>query len=471
MEFISISKEQFDAYFYGRTPYVKLFTNELDWFVYEAEGVTLLAVMLFCKIDNDFNAVILGRDLDNKFRAIDIVVSINSRDGLVSELNTHIDKLVKSHVDGKFFQGDENTKPFSIFNTLVSKEKRNHYFGLLKDDPMYFPAKVMLEELAHWFKDPDGIYIKGFQGNEFNARLFEIYLHAVFYELDFEMNRDFAQPDYTLTKEGETICIEATTVAQLQDPDENKGKPYDLDSILRYVDEEMPFKFARSLLNKVRYRPKPLELPYWELEHTKNNPFIIALHDYSKPMSMTYSSSAMQSYLYGINIDDKGVAHKIDFHKTGNRTIKSNFFEHEGNKYVSAVMLPTGATLPKFNRMGRIAGLRSPNSFAIITGARSDAEGNIKPFRQIVEDPKYKEFWHEGIYMFHNPNAVHPLNFELFPHVIHVFKDEETENLKQYIPPNYIVSSVTNMMKFDPANSEKTWKAINEYLKKNDQTE
>ena len=54
--------------------FAKVFATELEWLFFEADQITLLAVMLRCEIDKDFNAVILGRDLDRKFRAIHIIV-------------------------------------------------------------------------------------------------------------------------------------------------------------------------------------------------------------------------------------------------------------------------------------------------------------------------------------------------------------------------------------------------------------
>jgi hypothetical protein len=450
--FIAIPKEQFDAYFYGRAPFVKAFTTELGWLMCEANDITLLAVILRCEIDKDFNAVILGRDCDKKFRAIDMVVSIETNEELIHCLNNTIEGLLNMHVNGAFPQGDEASSPFSIFKNRINEEKRNRYIKLLTDDPVYFPAKVMMEELAYWFKDPDGIFIKAMQGNEFNSRLFELYLHAAFYELDFEIDRSNAQPDYLLSKNQTVIAIEATTVAE-SDDNENiiKLDQSVIDDLKKHVEIEMPFKFARSLLKKVRHKPEPLKLPYWELPHVKNRPFVIAIQDYSKSMSMSFSGLSLQSYLYGC-VFENGQIKKIERHYADDRTIASNFFSHPNNKNIAAVMLVTGATIPKFNRMGRIAGLRSPNSVAVISGTRTDQDGYPKPFKALVEDPSYREMWHEGIAIFHNPNAITPLDPSLFPTVIHTFFDGT--NFKEHLPKNYIVSSSTQMLSVEVGNIE-----------------
>ncbi len=400
MTFLSIPKPKFDAYFYGRTPYVKLFSEEQEWMIFERDGITLLAVVLKCLTDNDLNAVILGRDLSKKFRAIHVIPSIETRDALIKELNSHIHGLVNSHVDGLFPQGDEGSQSFAIFNPKIPEHKRHHYFKLLTDDPTHFPARVMMEELAHWFNDPDGIFIRALQGNEFNARLFELYLHAVFYELDFHIDRSFPQPDYVLSKAGQVISIEAATVSENEAADVSmKIDEVTIESLIEHADQEMPFRFARTLLNKVKHRPEPEKVHYWELPHTAGHPFLIAVQDYSKKMSMAFSSAAMQSYLYGISEKD-GKTFTVERHEIGTRSIPSSFFAADRHRYISAVLLSTGATVPKFNRMARIAGIRSPNSFAKVVGIRTDGEGNLREFSSLAEHPDYREYWHEGIYIF-----------------------------------------------------------------------
>ncbi|HFM0618936.1 TPA: hypothetical protein ACG586_004375, partial [Escherichia coli] len=157
LHFSEISKEQFDIYFYGRSPYLKTFSEEIRWFKYEGNGITLLSTIIICNIDKDFNAIVLGRDLDKKFRAINVLASFDSMDVLLNNLNDDIPKMLAQHQNGTFMQGDESTKPFSLFLSKVPAKKRNVYIKMLLEDPLHFPAYIVLEELAYWFKDPDGI--------------------------------------------------------------------------------------------------------------------------------------------------------------------------------------------------------------------------------------------------------------------------------------------------------------------------
>ena len=456
MRFSPITEERFNSYFYGRTPYVRLFSTEIEWFEFGCDNTILLATMIRCEIDKDFNAIILGRDLRRKFRAIDIIVSRSSREELLAELDGHIDELFASHVDGHFPQGDEAHQPFTLFTHRLPPEKRNHILQLLTEDPDYFPARVIMEELAYWFEDPDGKFIRAMQGNEFNSRLFELYLHAMFYELDFQFDRTHPHPDYLLTKAGRIVAVEAVTVAEMEHAHGQGAvmNEAELERLRCHIELEMPFRFARTLRKKVSHRPKPAGLAYWELPHTEGHPFVIAVHDYSRTLSMSFSEPALRSLLYGVVIHEKQIF-QIERHESDGKTISSNFFDHEDNKHVSAVLLATQATLPKFNRMGRIAGLRSPTTFAYVHGIRTNAEGEPRPFEALVEHPQYKEFWHEGVFLYHNPNAITPLDPELFPHVVHVSMDGNGMN--EYMPPNYTVMSTTQMVRLDPDQVERIW--------------
>lgn len=441
---LEISKEQFEVYFYGRTPLVKTFSEEINWFKYSKDDVTLLATIIFCKIDNDYNAIFLGRDLNKKFRAIKVIVSRESKNELIIDMENCIPELLSQHQNGSFLQGDESPEVFSIFLQKVPEHKKNVYLKMLTEEPRHYPAFIVMQELAYWFKDPDGIFIRDFQSSSFNSRLFELYLNAIFYEMDFEINRNYAQPDYMLSKHGVDIAVEAVTVAEIEEPtDKLVLDQSTFEDLQAYVKEQMPFKFARTLLKKVRHRPEPLKLCYWELDHTKGKPFIIALHDYSRRLSMSFSMSALQSYLYGIDIDS---GKKIEQHFFESRSIQSNFFGSSKNENVSAVLLATQATIPKFNRMGIVAGIEQNDVETIVRGLKTDDNGIPTPYAASVNDPKYEEPWCTAIYMFHNPNALNPIHPELFQSVIHVF--EEDGKVFHHYPPNCILSSTTQIIEY-----------------------
>jgi len=105
MTFQSISRQKFESVYYGRTPFVQLFSTELAWYCAVVGEVTLLGVLLRCEIDKDFNAVILGRDLAKKYRAIDVIVSQDSPEAVHEEMNARVAKLVDAMWTGFFPKG------------------------------------------------------------------------------------------------------------------------------------------------------------------------------------------------------------------------------------------------------------------------------------------------------------------------------------------------------------------------------
>lgn len=419
--FKRITKESFDSRFYGKNPNLDNISTELDWFEATRDGVTVLAVLLRCEIDKDLNAVILARDECRRYRAVQTICSKKTPGEILDGLNDCLDEVFSAHVDGAFPQGDD-IRSINIFDHKVPEDRRNEYYKMIEEDPDHYPAKVMIGELAHWFYDSDGVFNRALQGNEFNARLFELYLRALFYCLRFEVIRPGAQPDYCLEKFGNRLFVEATSVAEDPAARAKSLLPGYDDALLRHVKEEMQYKFARTLLNKVKHKPKPDGVPYWELSHVKGNPFAIAIHDYSWPGSMVFSDGALEEYLYGLRWED-GKWKSIDKHVLGGKEVLSNFFGDERHKYVSAVILATQATIPKFDRMGRLAGVDSPNRDAWVAGQRMGGDGRFFEFFEKVGSEGYSESWVDGVIVFHNPKAFYPLSHFLFPGVIHVFGD------------------------------------------------
>ncbi|BCL59728.1 hypothetical protein DGMP_04210 [Desulfomarina profundi] len=57
--------------------------------------------------------------------------------------------------------------------------------------------------------------------------------------------------------------------------------------------------------------------------------------------------------------DPEPVLEKIESHTWNGKTIPSKFFAQPGAENISAVLFTNSATITKFNRMGKLAGLGS----------------------------------------------------------------------------------------------------------------
>ena len=169
---------------------------------------------------------------------------------------------------------------------------------------------------------------------------------------------------------------------------------------------------------------------------------------------MTWSHNALAAYLYGIRVkgvvNEKGqvtpVVEKIKSHSWEGKTIPSNFFSQPDAENISAILFTNSATITKFNRMGKLAGLGSKGFKFIRQGYRFNPDPEAYapiPFSIDVDDEKYEESWSDSVMMYHNPNALHPVNPEWFADISHFWWNKEEETLEGYIKEFDVIASIT----------------------------
>ena len=434
MSLIEISEQRFRALFYLRDPYIKNFTEEVKWFSSEDESV--LITILYCHIDKDYNAIILKRDHRNIFRCFDAKSSYQDLGELEMILRAEVSKYLATNLDENIGE-----KPFELFDVKYPKDKLDSAFHLLTLG-RYKGAKKVIEELAYTYIDLDGVYIRDFQTKGFNARLWELYLYAFLKEQDFTLSTDFSSPDFSVSKGPFNIHIEATTI---NPPDGEDYKEKSPEEVSKLLEGAMQYKFIKALNKKLRKKVDGLY--YWEKEHVKGNPFIIAIHDHFSPKSMTWSRTALMEGLYGYKPEVKNGKSVLKSVSSFNGKSVKNFFGTELSQNVSAVIFSNSATIPKFDRLGRIAGYKDPNVKTMNrVGTKYNPDPNAFepiPFMDDVDDPKYKETWSNGVTIYHNPQCKYPLKETLFNDDVAEIRFIDGE-VCGYIPEGFIFSSVTH---------------------------
>ncbi len=441
---IKLTKKQFDAYCLCRDPLLRMISKEIEW--YGIEDKTVLASIVHDFTDNDFGYVVLGRDATKMFRCIDVDSSYPTVEKARERLYKALEKYSN---DGQaiYQQGDERKIPNEIFIPTVSKETLHPIFKLLLTEPRFEAAKNLIREIVYSYTDPDGNYIKDFQTTGFNARLWELYLYIYLYTAGFHLIRDCSVPDFHVSYYGEELFIEATTVnpsQSLQRPDASPPKTHKDTLVL--CEDYMPIKFGSPLFSK-------LNKNYWEQEHVKGKPLIIAVHDFHSEGSMTWSRTALSNYLYGVKVrlgvDENGnpqpIYEKITKHVWEDKEIPSGFFDLEGAEYISAVLFSNAATIPKFNRMGKLAGLGSKNIKMLRNGFLYDPNPNaFTPiqFSMDVDSPDYEESWSDSIIIYHNPKAVNPIDPSIFCDISQFWYDDQ-KGFTGILQPFDVLSSVT----------------------------
>lgn len=431
----------------SRSPMTELFTREIGWFANHDE--TVLGVVLIDIHDKDFSAILLGRDAIGRYRCIDQKVSMETPQAAHAWLSETITAVT---LRGKtvFEQDDEEGEAMDIFSPVKAEEKLHHYFRILSKEPSHVAAREIIREMMPHYVDIDGNFIEQFQTTGFDARVWELYLNAYLVEEGLFFDRAHHAPDFIVQKYGHTVAIEATIVGRkggLAEIDFERIPEMTHEQILEKTRNEMPIKFGSPLFSK-------LQKKYWELEHVAGKPLVIAIADFHDNQSMLWTSTSLTNYLYGVrhdhHYDESGkliiTPQKIDKHIVGNKEIPSGFFFQPGAENISAVMFSASGTVSKFNRMGKQAGFGDSNVRLIRSGTMHDHDPNAslpKTFSYEV-DENCEETWAEGMNMFHNPNALHPVPEELFPSIAH--HRFEGDMIVSNLPEVHVYSSMTMIL-------------------------
>jgi len=440
-----LTRRQFDAYCYSRMPLVRFTAEEIEW--YSLFHNKLLGVIIRDVADDDYGFIILGRDARRLFRWIDggpefFETPKEAREALA----LHLSEKYSGPIEEVHPQGDEAEPVIDLFKQVVPVEQQHPNYRVLANEQRYEAARNLISEIANSFIDNDGHYEKEFQSANFHSRLWELYLHIYFHNAGLLIENNHAAPDFELNRFGDKVFVEAVTVNPSDNPDRpDLPPPNNEQEIEERLNDFMPIKFGSPLYSKVKKQ-------YWTREHVKDHPLILAIHDYHNENAMTWSRTALSEYLYGIRArikKGKPVVTKITEHKWEGKSIPSGMFYQDGCENISAVLFSNQATIPKFNRMGKLAGLGSEDVKMIRKGFLYNPDPDAVypiPFAKDLDDPDYEESWSDGLIMFHNPRAINPVDPEIFPDISHIFYSE-ADGFTGFHQPYDVLGSITIVVK------------------------
>lgn len=419
-----IKKVRFEALAaYCRHPRTLFQLRETRWL--QAHEEAILVVIAQDIEDGDFAAVLLARDLKERYRWVEMTGFFSTPEEALAAAPPLVDK-VYSEFDRERAQGDESGTPVDFFTPAVSAEKLNKDFATVTTLEGYSPAVELMKPMMRWYEDADGNFIEQFQTTGFNTRLWELYIFAMLVEAGFAFDKEFPMPDFCARNAFGSICIEATTVNPSRTRTGELVPPPPLetaDQVKEFQRNYMPIRYAGPLTAKLGKK-------YWEKEHVNGRPLAFAIQDFHAPNSMVMSRSALSTYLYGMDWDWKRdpdgalviTPQKIEHHIWGEKVIRSGFFFLPGSENVSAVIANASATISKFNRIGVLAGFGSDRVKLTRHGTAANPDSNSeKPvaFIHYVNAVDYRETWIEGMDVYHNPNALFPLDPQMLPGAAH----------------------------------------------------
>lgn len=405
-----------------------------------------VAAILFDQETYLFSVLVLRRRTDSRFVKTHYRMGLKTKDEALAEVSEY----VKVENPPEPLPSGEPRRASFLKD---GKSPIDDHFKLLTETDSHYPALMTISETYLALPRPDPNFATDFQTENFDSRLFELYLLAAFREQGALVSQDVPSPDFYIERKNHHCWVEAVTANSTSKFSQGLTVP-------TFAPEEHQerligapaVRFAKTLRSKLQreYENKP---------HVSGKPFALALADFHAPSSMVWSREALPSYLYGTyaNVEmkeEKRSAVEVPI-KTllGTNSIPAGLFKDPEMSHLSAVIFSNAATLGKFNRMGFLAGWRPPGLKMIRQGIIWDrTPGALDPIKfefDVLSDEyaalwPWGEAWCQEMEVFHNPNATHPINFDLLPGACHWF-ETKGELLCNTIWENSVLSSVTKL--------------------------
>lgn len=398
-----------------------MISHEIRWLQASDE---LLLITVVLDADGEFSGILLARDLKERYRWVGMTDYFGSPQEAVDAAQEKV-RMLLPELEEERVQGDELGPAVDFFQPVRPLDALNPAFVQLITEEGFSPARGIVEPMMRWYEDPDGNFIEQFQTMGFDARIWELYLFATLSEAGYLIDRSFSAPDFMARGPLGEFSLEATTVNPTLDAQGRPVRPLEPENPeqeIDYVRNYLPIRYAGPLTAKLAKR-------YWEQPHVDGRPLVFGIQDFHAPMSMTWSRSGLPPYLYGYfhhpHREEDGslivTPERVETHRWGAKEVPSGFFMLPEAENVSAVIFNSAATISKFNRIGLRAGFGSERVTLVQRGLAIDHDPRAaepKSFVRTVND-SFEETWIEGMDVYHNPVASHPLDSELIKGAAH----------------------------------------------------
>jgi hypothetical protein len=434
-----ISRLRYDSLAgYARRLGAYVLSDELAWF--EHQNGRVLGALIRDRTDSDFGGIIMGRDESGCFRCVEVTTFSDSIEIARNQLRARMGSW-SARPDADFVQGDARPNVGNFFTPVVAAHKLDPAFVRIATSEQFSPARALMEAMMPYYTDIDGNFVEQFQTVGFDSRFWELYNFALLNEQKFNFDRGYNAPDFVCSGLYQDIFVEAVTVGPTRHGSlVVEQLPGSSTNVHEYLTQYMPIKWAGALTAK-------LQKKYWTLSHVIGKPVVFAIQDFHLPRAMTFTATTLVPYLYGraatavYDATDKLHVRtsRVLEHRWGTKVIQSGFFDLPAARWISAVLQNPTATISKFNRMARLAKLGSMTvkMWRFGTAYRDDpnAAHPVRFFHD-VDDPSYRETWTQGLNVYHNPNALFPLDPGLFEGAMHhrLEGDDVVHSIPQFHP-------------------------------------
>lgn len=335
----------------------------------------------------------------------------------------------------------------NLFIPIVTEDKQHKNFVSI----MELSKEADRFELLRWandFPDRDNKFVKEFQ-TTFNSSFWEIYLYALFKELNFKMDWSYPSPDFLLEYQTKKIVVEATIAAAAL----GKTPEWERDII-----EGSPARFTKMniesivrLSNSIASKYKKYKNTYSKLSHVNSNPFVLAVAPFEQPYFNLQLDIPIMALLYDFYVDEDAYNDNPHLYPNGppkvslgsvekdnGSKVKLGLFEDTSHSDISAIILSTTATWGKVEAMSSAAHQR-----CISTVWWSEEEH--KPIFKLSTSDNNSEKIQDGLYVFHNPFASNPVGPDMFRHegITQVFIDPKNKKITKEINSLFLMHRQT----------------------------
>lgn len=303
-----------------------------------------------------------------------------------------------------------------LFENVLPEERLHEMFKKLMK-PEHLPERKLIQSWAEGFQDRDGKFVNEFQ-TTFESSMWELYVHACLKEVGATIDFSHYAPDFVVSSP-EKFCVEATIAAPPVGGQPSFG--YDTRNIpndFNAFNSEAAIRIANSFSSKLKkYRSS-----YGKLPHVNDRPFVLAIAAFDRPFAHFASNRPALAALYGLNYDEEAAiaqgpsatevpSYMVDgAYKDNGSTVPFGLFLDDNASEVSAVVYSCLAT------WGKLRALADNPSADSIYQTLHPATTGIIPERRVAHKRNYHEHLFDGLYVFHNPFAKHPLSLDALGH-------------------------------------------------------
>lgn len=322
-----------------------------------------------------------------------------------------------------------------LLTPLFDAEKLHQHFRSITDgrSGRQYPREELLRWLAG-FPDRDHKFVKEFQ-TTFNSSFWEIYLYAVCRDYGFSFDWKYPAPDFLVTAGTVTFAIEATTAnhAAGEKPEwEQEFTAEFFESIdFNELNRIAIIRLANSFCSKSdKFKDK-----YCNHQHVKDRPFVLAIAPFEQPGFNLQAYRAIEALLFDYYVDEaeysanpekfpNGLQGKSlgSVQKNNGTDIELGLFNCSRFKHISAVIFSHLATWGKVDAM-------CGNPYTTVSSFWSGPDGEMSS--KISSGGDVSETITDGLRIYHNPYATHPLPLEVFRKegVVQIWADVDAGSL------------------------------------------